>query len=409
MCTTWAPIDSFPGNRTAPELTTHRPCPVCDGLEYRPVLELSEFQFFSDSDREPKRVDVRTVQCKHCFSLYMNPAYSPTGFRTLFAEAGRSYGASAGRAEEQRDWMASRGLLAPGISILDVGCYDGSFLGVLPDGIKRIGVDVDSKAIARARKRFGEEDALFVLGDFETFHLSERPDVITLFHVLEHLSRPRPVLERLRTMAAPDARLVLEVPILENGSTNDINGFLSVQHTTHFSRSSIGNCLEMSGWAVMESQEQSGYNGYRLLCRPTELKDTVTPGRDDTALLHRYLASWRTALTRVEENCRKLDQEQVIVIWGAGLHTEFLYHVTTLFSSKPNRRYALVDSDPVKQGRSWRGLKIHPPEAVIPDLDTNRAVLVSSYGGQEAIRRAAVALGMAPSRVRTLYEEIRVY
>ena len=50
------------------------------------------------------------------------------GFKILFDEAGQSYGSSEGRPQEQIDWLLSKDQLREGSSILDVGCYEGSFL-----------------------------------------------------------------------------------------------------------------------------------------------------------------------------------------------------------------------------------------------------------------------------------------
>lgn len=124
----WAKIDSFNGNHTSPALTYYRPCPICGSLKSKAVLELSDFQFYSDSADQPKRVDVRENICLDCFALYLNPCYSNYGFRVLFAEAGQSYGSTEGRPQEQIDWLSVRGLLNDDSSLLDVGCYDGSFL-----------------------------------------------------------------------------------------------------------------------------------------------------------------------------------------------------------------------------------------------------------------------------------------
>jgi hypothetical protein len=67
-----------------------------------------------------------------------------------------------------------------------------------------------------------------------------------MFHVLEHLPDPVSVLKRLRDHAHNSTRLVIEVPILEKGQTNDIHGFFSPQHLTHFSKKTLDNVLKVT-------------------------------------------------------------------------------------------------------------------------------------------------------------------
>lgn len=401
----WRRIDSFVGNSTSPELTTDRPCPVCGAGAGATVWRLDDFQYFSDSASLPKRVDLRVAQCGRCFALYLDPCFTSEGFGILFAEAEQSYGATAGRHVEQIEWMGARGLLEPGAEVLDIGCYDGRFLAELPPSLRRVGLDIDEAAIERGRALHGEHAIEFVLGDFETFAYAGAPDTMTMFHVLEHLPNPVGALRKLRSIAHPGCRLVVEVPILEHGLTNDVNGFFSPQHMTHFSRRSLANCLRRAGWTPLDWLEQRDYNGCRVVAGPAAAEDAEgTP--EDVANLHRYLAHWHGAVARVGEALAPVLDVPRLAVWGAGLHTEILYHVTPLFRARPDRQLLLVDNDPLKQGKTWRGVEIRP-SSVLADVG-DPVVLVSSYGNQEAI--AADCLERAPAaRIVTLYDRFRLY
>jgi len=403
---TFFPIDSFPGNTQHADNLAMRPCPLCAGEDHRQILELTDFQFFTDSAGTPKRATLRQVQCRHCLTLFLNPCYTLQGFAHLFAEAGKSYGSTALRPGEQRAWLATRDLLAPGTVILDVGCYEGSFLASLPDSLLRQGVDIDSPAIARGRAR--HPDIELVHSAFDQFPLSRQPQLITLFHVLEHLPEPAAVLARLHAIAAPEARLVIEVPVLEHGDTNDINGFFSVQHITHFSRHTLSGLLGIAGWKIIEAEKIEGYNGYRVLAEKTDRQDPPHGNPADIARLQEILACWHKAHRSVEDKLARLSEALKIVIWGAGLHTEFLYQTSSLFYPS-ERRFLLVDSDPIKQGQSWRGIPIKAPDAMA-DIDWSEARLViSSYGGKPAMIKAAREAGIPDNVLIPLYNEIHVY
>lgn len=409
MTFSWRPVDSFSGNHTSAGLTEYRACPICGSERSRTVLQFDQFQFYSDSKEVPKRVDIREVQCLDCFALYLNPCYTNYGFSVLFAEAGRSYGSALAHGNEQIEWLKSRGMLRPGSRLLDSGCYDGGFLARLPADMERIGVDIDEPAVARGRKAFANSGVELILGDFENFQCGKLIDVITMFHVLEHLPNPVAVLRHLRSMAHDGTRLVVEVPILENGITNDINGFFTVQHTTHFSRVSLENCLRRSGWRIIERQEQPDYNGFRVMAIPAQPDHGCEKDGRATVVLREYLSAWNLAIKAVEERIIRLRDCNRCVIWGAGAHTEFLYQTTSLFFQRPDREYVIVDSDPEKHGKRWRGLSICSPERLKHLSWADECLLVSSYGSMPAIAEAAAQLGVPASRIVTLYDTLRVY
>jgi 2-polyprenyl-3-methyl-5-hydroxy-6-metoxy-1,4-benzoquinol methylase len=409
MTIRWSQVDSFPGNSTSAATTEQRPCPICGSCRSRTVLQFDQFQFYSDSSELPKRTDIREVQCLDCFALYLNPCYTGYGFEVLFAEAGCSYGSTVGRPQEQIEWLGARGLLSSGSRFLDAGCYDGAFLAKLPEDLDKIGVDIDAPAIERGRKTLGGKGVEFIRGDFESFRCDKLLDAITMFHVLEHLPRPAAVLRNLRSMAHAGTRLVVEVPILENGVTNDINGFFSVQHMTHFSRASLRNCLASAGWKIHESQQQEQYNGFRVVAVPGVPMQALERDVQATSLLYTYLAGWYGALNKAEVRLSELRDTCRCFIWGGGLHTEFLYQTTSFFSSRPDREYVIVDSDPMKRGKSWRGIEVHSPDVLRDVSCPSERLVVSSYGSQPSIVKAATELGFPLARISTLYDEVRTY
>jgi hypothetical protein len=406
----WRLIDSFVGNSSSASLTLSRPCPICEALKSRTVCEFTDFQFFSDCVSKPKRVSIKNVVCSDCHALYLNPCYSNYGFNVLFAEAGQSYGSTEGRPLEQIDWLNNRKLLNPNSRLLDVGCYDGAFLSKLPAHVQKLGVDIDEPAIERGRQ---QHDIQFFLGDFETFEFNgESPSVITMFHVLEHLPRPVQVLRKLRSISKSSTHMVVEVPVLENGKTNDINGFMSVQHMTHFSQTSLRNCLAVAGWRIIEEEPQDDYNGFRVLARVAEDGDFnlhLNAGINDYYLLISYLENWYNVISRVEKRLLDISLDKQLVIWGGGLHTEFLFNFTSLFSRLSGVKMCIVDSDPLKHGRSWRGVNIYPPDILnFIDWDSS-TLLISSYGGQDSIKQAALEALVPESVIVTIYETIRRY
>jgi hypothetical protein len=94
-------------------------------------------------------------------------------------------------------------------------------------------------------------------------------------------------------------------------------------------------------------------------------------------------------------------------LWGAGIHTEFLYQLTSTFHS--DCQYTLVDLDPLKRGKTWRGLPIQDPQLLATEkwLDSD-ALIASSYQHHDAIIRSAREFGVPERSIAQLYDYLRV-
>jgi hypothetical protein len=409
----WNKVNSFKENKRSEVLGNFRPCPICGSIDSKTVLEIDNFQFYSDSKYNPKLFNVRESICLTCFGIYLNPCYSDYGFNILFSEAGQSYGSTQEHTNEQITWLKDNKLLEDDICLLDVGCYDGNFLSQLPDNVKKIGVDIDESAIERGRQKNKKSDIEFFLGDFETFlYNGSEPDTITMYHVLEHLPRPIEVLKKLRSISKISTKIVVEVPIIENGNTNDINGFFSIQHTTHFSANSLFNCFALAGWKIEKGYKVSDYNGYRVVASPqSNIDSDIVLKREnkDWANLNSSLLSWYEAINDVEKTIQNIPECNRFVIWGGGAHIEYLYQTTSFFHIHDQSEFIIVDSDPIKQGKTWKGIPIYEP-SIVKELDwSSTNLLISSYGGQESIAEEANKFGISNANIIKLYKTIRRY
>lgn len=72
--------------------------------------------------------------------------------------------------------------------ILDVGCGDGTLVGFLDDGSKKlVGIDADEKAIKRAEEQYGSSNAVFINGKFEETEFKEKFDAVVFVASLHHM------------------------------------------------------------------------------------------------------------------------------------------------------------------------------------------------------------------------------
>jgi SAM-dependent methyltransferase len=94
---------------------------------------------------------------------------------------------------------------------LDVGCGDGSFLAALAQrGWDVYGTELSASIAASAWQRLGDR---IRVGEVEAAAYPEASfDLITFWHVLEHLNNPRNALAEARRLIKPGGRVLVGVP-----------------------------------------------------------------------------------------------------------------------------------------------------------------------------------------------------
>ncbi|MBF0557412.1 MAG: class I SAM-dependent methyltransferase [Nitrospirae bacterium] len=138
-------------------------------------------------------------------------------------------------------------------SLLDIGCGAGFFLKLAADeGYNVSGVELSQWACEYARKTFalnvinGElKDAGFAPDTF---------DVITLWHIVEHVSDPVKFLMEVNRLLKKDGLLVVEVPNIRSVAAKlaGTNWELMApkEHFFYFDLHTMSRLLQMTGFAV---------------------------------------------------------------------------------------------------------------------------------------------------------------
>jgi SAM-dependent methyltransferase len=149
---------------------------------------------------------------------------------------------------------------APVSSLLDIGCGDGLFLAVARQaGWLVEGIEFSPEGARRASVRLGRPVAV---GDLSRDRLLAGPfDVVTLWHVLEHLADPAAMLAAARQRLRAGGLLAVAVPNLRNLPMQA--AYLLARrrrlplyeagarepHLSHFSEPTLTRILERAGFA----------------------------------------------------------------------------------------------------------------------------------------------------------------
>jgi SAM-dependent methyltransferase len=99
-----------------------------------------------------------------------------------------------------------------GKTILDFGCGDGAITPRYLDAgaARAIGVDIDAKAIARAREQHAAANVDFILGETDRIPLEDSSvDVVVSYDVFEHITQPAPVLDELYRVLRPGGKVLI--------------------------------------------------------------------------------------------------------------------------------------------------------------------------------------------------------
>lgn len=241
-------------------------CNLCNSNEYKLFKEINGYQL---------------VKCRQCGLVYLNPRptqqemkgkYTSEYYkRGIIQESQTKEGIEEeinkrlGRAKEILEISGKR----KG-KLLDIGCGAGFFIACL----KRYGWNVTGIDISEWASRFAiEKLGLNVFtGSVEDIEINEQFDVITMYHLLEHLPDPFKTLRRVSEVIADGGLLVIKGPNF--GSFDRIwHGihwwsYDLPFHFYHFTPKTYRMLLEKAGF----SHNQIKYEYWDPIAHLTEMK-----------------------------------------------------------------------------------------------------------------------------------------
>lgn len=141
-------------------------------------------------------------------------------------------------------------------NILDIGCGTGAFLNAMKTaGWATTGLEPDATARANAATLYGIQaetpERLFALkaGSF---------NVITLWHVLEHVHDLQGYLQQIHSLLAPGGCLIIAVPNYTSHDATVYGAYWAAwdvpRHLYHFSPASMQQLLKKNGFALKEQK-----------------------------------------------------------------------------------------------------------------------------------------------------------
>jgi SAM-dependent methyltransferase len=253
-------------------------CPACDGTMHEPYREVPAHM------APPAAPAFRFSRCGDCRLVFLNPRVAPEALGAYYGPDYLPYrGAGAwGRwaplveramhaMDARRVALVRRQAAAPvgqATRVLDVGCGRPTFLAALraATGCEAVGVDFSDEGWRREPERWRGLE--LHEGELAEAPLEGPFDVVTMWHYLEHDYDPAGALRRLRALAAPGARIVIEVP--DHGAwTRRLQGpnwagYHAPRHTAIYEPRSLTRLLERTGWQARAVSRRGTLDAYTL-------------------------------------------------------------------------------------------------------------------------------------------------
>ncbi len=225
-----------------------RACPSCASNEYR---------------RKYDQLPHLIVQCRRCGLVFHgNPPPEEEIYEEYYGgpeSAGDEY-----RPDSQTDRLAELHAINQqrvallrkyklSARVLDIGCGRGYFLKTARErSYEATGIDVSGRAVEYARREFSLNVRRATVESVGVSH--ERFDIITMWHVLEHLNAPLQALRTVRNLLAESGFCLVEVPNLHSmkfilsGSRWE-GGNHPRYHRTFFTAAALRRMLLEAGYA----------------------------------------------------------------------------------------------------------------------------------------------------------------
>ncbi len=225
---------------------------------------------------------LRSVICKQCGLVWTDPRPAPEQMREFYAQEYRldfkgtyqpkpKHTYRSGKVAVDR-FQRLRDVLKPGMRVLDVGAGGGEVVYVL----RALGYDATGFEPNEGYARYAAE--VLGLPVRQGFHQDfpvepESQDVVTMFHMVEHLESPFEALRNVYGWLRPAGLLVVEVPNVEAVCQQPHTQFHR-GHLYHFNLPTLEKTGQRAGFMVVSRFTSADGGNIMLLLRKSP---TPTP------------------------------------------------------------------------------------------------------------------------------------
>ncbi|CCH56603.1 Methyltransferase type 12 [Fibrisoma limi BUZ 3] len=234
-------------------------CPVCETGQFEPFLTCTDYLVST----EPFNIQ----QCKQCGFRFTNPRpeaevvgkYYKSADYVSHNDTGAGLINSAYRLVRNYTLRTKLSLInklhgKPG-HILDVGCGTGAFLNTCKQGDWQVsGTEPDQDARAIAVQKLGN----VIKPSLNELEIKPTFDIITMWHVLEHVSELNQTIDELKSLLTKNGSLVIAVPNSNSYDAQYFGQFWAAydlpRHLYHFTPKTIESLFNKHGFRLVDKK-----------------------------------------------------------------------------------------------------------------------------------------------------------
>jgi SAM-dependent methyltransferase len=234
-------------------------CPVCGRTGNAAIAQDDPRDF--EYDVEPA-TRYRTMRCGDCGSEFLFPrpatadivSYYPPHYHAYHEDHGVVASALVNLRARRRAREYGRLLNGRPGRLFDVGTGDCRHFDSLKARCQLdcAGVEINPALAARARAQ-GYDVATGVLEDFDLTGHAGRYDIVSMYHVIEHVREPRVVAEKAFALLRPGGHVVGQLPAVDSWERQIFGeawgGYHFPRHLQCFSRPGLADCLRSAGFS----------------------------------------------------------------------------------------------------------------------------------------------------------------
>lgn len=188
-----------------------------------------------------KYTKINISSCDNCNYIFQNPRLNDLDLNTFYKlvyrpfKSKKSYSKMFQREKRRGEYIykyiSSFIKKEKKINILEYGCGSGGIIDTLRNKFNCdvTGLDLDIKAV-----EFGCQNKLRLVADDLDSIKNNKYDLIIASHVLEHLTRPKEMLEKLIKLLSDNGLIYIEVPGMENPKVINSNYSIQPGHLNYF-------------------------------------------------------------------------------------------------------------------------------------------------------------------------------
>jgi len=236
--------------------------------------------------------------------------------------------------------------------LIDVGCGNGallkSFSFFKPDW-KLAGSELNDKYFERILKIHNVQNVY----SCPIENINEKFDVVTMLHLLEHITDPVNFLIKSKELLNDDGILLIQLP---NCFENPFDLFI-VDHCSHFYLDSLEYVVSSAGYEIIFSSSECISKEITIVAKKSEKNVEV---KYPQLNLKRILSNRINWLVNLKNNAEKIAENNKFGIFGTSIAG------TWLWSELNNKVDFFVDEDKSKIGKKYKNCPIFTTDD-IPD------------------------------------------